>query len=1246
MNFHLRSHIGASLITIALGLLASFAPRAYSQQSSPADDWRNVEPPLQPKVAEASAEAVEAMQGFALPEKWKIELFAAEPEVANPVALDVDSQGRVFVAETFRQTRGVEDNRSHRKWLVDDLRAQTIEDRLAYIKKHLGEKASEYTRHDDRIRLLTDSDGDGRADKSQVFSSGYNTILSGTGAGVLSWRGNVYYTCIPDLWLLRDVNQDGVADDSLIMSSGYGVRFAFRGHDMHGLIVGPDGRLYFSIGDRGYHVQLDGQAYRTGRHTQSLLHDPASGAVFRCELDGSNLEVIHTGLRNPQELAFDDHGNLFTGDNNSDSGDKARWVHVVPGADSGWRMHYQYLPDRGPFNRERIWHPPHASTPPSILPPITNLSDGPSGLCFYPGSGLSEKFKGRFFLCDFRGQKSNSGIRTFRTVRRGAYFDVVDQEQSVWGVLATDVQFGPDGKLYLSDWVHGWNGLDKGRIYTLSDTSADEALIAEVRRLLVAEYDAMSSKELAALLAHADRRIRLRAQFELAARNDWETLQNVLTNAKSESLARVHAVWGLGQILRSETGYDASRAWAPLDKAAKIARSGDIADADLVLEQVYRTIADAFPLHQKTARMRRAEDKASREDLKLQQLLTLTGQKAAATIDEGRNKLASPQLAAAIRLAGATWPVNDPHIDSIIQLFADSSTQPDDVPSGPTSPSADPLVWQESSLALARIAFRCQPPSNKFSRIDDYAAERTQWLEKSMANPAFELNAQTQLLRLMVIRKLMTVFKEEISVELQRDVVCAALDSDDLRLRAAAARLIYDLRLTAGLEPLAQTPLEPVPVNAREVEHDAVFRRSLAAALRIGDRNSLLKILATIADNRLSIANRRIALSTLSKGLEPQQLDPVLGCYWPFEVDRESLANAVSDKLPELLALNAQLLPEVIQLASAAGVSGLEGQLESLVRDTSAADSIRAAALAAWGATVESTDKRAELKSMALEQQPNSLWLAGFQLAVNDQDSGLFQMFERGLAADDIQIRQQVLRLGGKIEDGQVASFFRQRLRESSQSLTEPTMLDLIVGAGKRAEPEIAAALAEFEQKLKSLDSVTDRYAWAIAGGDAANGRRVFFEKTDVSCVRCHQAGAVGGEVGPQLAGIGLRKDRRYLLESIVEPNAQVAEGYESVVIWDMDGVSHSGIIGQRTARSLELLNAEGVSQELILLEEIDEIQKGNSSMPEDLVQKLSRDELRDLIAYLASLTEEPANAPDANPAAGGGHPPGDDDGR
>lgn len=525
-------------------------------------------------ISPASDEAAQAIGRIQKPEGFRIELVAAEPLLANPVAFCLDEQGRFYIAETFRLHDGVTDNRNNMKWLKDDLAAQTVEDRINLHKKWLGDKISTYTAHPDRVRQVVDTDGDGKADKSTVFSDSFNKIEDGIGAGLLAKNGDVYFTCIPDLWLLRDADGDGIAEQKKSLQTGYGVRVSFLGHDLHGLIFGPDGKLYFSIGDRGLNVPTP-----SGR-----IKVIETGAVLRCNPDGTDLEVVHTGLRNPQELAFDEFGNLFTGDNNSDSGDKARLVNIVEGGDTGWRMPYQYIESpiaRGPWNEEKLWHPRHDGQPAYIIPPIQNFADGPSGLVYNPGVGFPPSMDRSFFLADFRGGVANSGVRRFRLEADGAGFKVVESDQFLWNVLATDVDFGYDGCFYVLDWVEGWAKPGKGRIYRVYHPEY-RAAGAETATILARGIENLDVPALCELLKNRDMRIRQRAQFALAARpaESKDVLTKLAVNTGEPLLARIHSIWALGQIGRK-------------DPSALTSITPLLADPDAEIRaQVARTIGD------------------------------------------------------------------------------------------------------------------------------------------------------------------------------------------------------------------------------------------------------------------------------------------------------------------------------------------------------------------------------------------------------------------------------------------------------------------------------------------------------------------------------------------------------------------------------------------------------------------------------------------------------------------------------
>jgi quinoprotein glucose dehydrogenase len=177
--------------------------------------------------------------------------------------------------------------------------------------------------------------------------------------------------------------------------------------------------------------------------------------------------------------------------------------------------------------------------------------------------------------------------------------------------------------------------------------------------------------------------------------------------------------------------------------------------------------------------------------------------------------------------------------------------------------------------------------------------------------------------------------------------------------------------------------------------------------------------------------------------------------------------------------------------------------------------------------------------------------------------------------------------------------------------------LDVVEAANKRADGTI-------ERKLKEYQAAKDEsplavYRETLQGGSAERGRRLFLERTQLSCVRCHKVGDAGGDVGPVLSKIGGEKTREYLLESIITPSKAIAKGFDTVIVATDDGKVQSGIVKQETDRELHLMTAEG---KLLVIAKgtIEERSVGKSSMPEDLVKHLTKFELRDLVEFLATL--------------------------
>jgi putative heme-binding domain-containing protein len=572
---------------LLVSLLAGVMVRA--DQSTPAAAPAKPAVTVRLTPAEAAAFAKEARQkvNVDVPAGIELTLWASERLMTDPIAIDVDANGTGFAISSSRANLPL-DIRGHPDWLPIVHTLKTTEALLQFYQKDLAPSESarntwitDYNKDGsrdirdlselkERIVRLQDTNGDGIADTSRVMKEGFSDDPTwDVGGGILSYAGDVFFGMAPGVYRLHDANADGVIERQTTISEGYNTHPAFGGHGISGVTIGPDGRLYWEVGDIGFNV-VD----KTGKRWAY----PNQGAVLRSELDGTGFEVFAAGIRNLQEFSFDEHGNLVSVDNDGDhDGESERVVYIPYGSDSGWRSNWQYGKYTDPRNNrynvwmdEQLYKPRQELQPAHILPPVKSWHAGPSGMVYNPGTALSDEWRNYFFVTSFPGEASNARIYGFRMNEDGAGFRYDDEKTLLRGVLAVGLRFGPEGAMYVTDWITGWNSKDRGRIWKLdAPASAGSDVRKEVQALLRADLRGRPAAGLVPLLHHADMRVRQKAQFELARRDDALTLTAAARDATA-GLGRLHGIWGLAQIARRQSSRGAALAELLTDADAEV----------------------------------------------------------------------------------------------------------------------------------------------------------------------------------------------------------------------------------------------------------------------------------------------------------------------------------------------------------------------------------------------------------------------------------------------------------------------------------------------------------------------------------------------------------------------------------------------------------------------------------------------------------------------------------------------------
>lgn len=1079
--------------------------------------------------------ATAALPGLTVPPGADVSLFADHQShgLTSPTALTVDEKGRVFVAETHRFGFGVEDNRRHLYWLIDDLAAQTTADRLTMHRKWQEKLPLEkLTARSEKIRVLVDTDNDGSADEAKLFADSFNDILDGTAAGIMAFEGKIYFACIPKIWLLEDSNGDLVADERTPLQDGFGVRVSFSGHDLNGFALGPDGRLYATIGDRGFSFTTpEGRKY----------HFPNQGAILRFEPDGSRMEVVHTGLRNPKEIAFDQFGTGITVDNNSDQGDRARVVFMLEGADSGWRMGHQVLhsfhktvgiPDR-PINQwmsEKMWEPQNESQPGHIVPPMINLTSGPSGLAFHPGTGFGLGCKNQFLICDYRGGAASSGIWKFGITPDKAGFAVAQSGKFNWGVAATDLEWGYDGKLYVADFVKGWQSHDAGRIYTLAERNPGEGL----QPLLAAtDFKTAPARELADLLGHPDQRIRLRAQLALAARPAALPLFISAINQRLNPLERLHGIWGLGIMARK--GNETATRFL----LQTLLNNDPLVRAQTVQALGESTLTSATPL-----------------------LPALTD--------------GSPRVRALAAIA--IGKLKDPSaLPGLVEMIAFNGNN-------------DPVLRHAGVMGLLGSA-----TENELGKLSTHPS------------PAVRHAALITLRRLGSTK--LIAFLGDLNSAIADDAMRAIHDAPIEAARPVLTALLDDPGLGGPERPLTRM----------------IVRRLIHSAFRLPDQRNLKRLLKAAVNPHFAKEERLEAMRLLTLWESPPPVDQSLGRHAPLPPRKPGLfKETLTQHLDLLLDGDPLIFAEAMKLALAYDIESDRldsGSLTRIIRDPDSPGETRSAALDLF---LKSNPGNAnETLALAARSEDDFLATKALELASRRDPASTVAALKGALASKSLARRQNAWEIIATLPAEQAVPLIRESLADLQEGKGDRnTKLDIIRAAQARTEPAIKAALSAYQNSLPTDDPLA---AWlpTLAGGDSKRGFKVFQSHPAAQCMRCHrhQPGHTeGGEAGPNLMGVALRHDARGLLESLILPGAQIADGFGVATLKLKDGTTKSGTIAAKTADYLDLRESADLVWR-ISTADLAEAPLPSSAMP-PMGTILTPTETRDLMAWLLTLTK------------------------
>jgi putative membrane-bound dehydrogenase-like protein len=1029
-----------------------------------------------------------AAQRHKLPDGFVIEKVAGAPDVLFPMFACFDDRGRLFVAES------------------------SGEDLYAEMQKQ--------TRRC-RIRLLEDPGPDGRFRKSQVFADRLNFPMG------LAWReGKLYVADPPDLVTLEDTKGDGKADRRTVILSGFGHT---DNGSLHGLIFGPDGLLYMTMGSP------DG--YKLRRKDGTIL-EGQSGALIRCRPDGSEPEVVCRGFVNLVEVAFTARGEAIGTDNwfrdvnalgrGLESGPSA--VGTSPSA-GGMRDALVHLVDGGlyPYHPEVGTPQPVAGEP---LPPIALFpAVALSGLTAYQGPTFPAEMRDQLFTSQHNARKVGRHVlvpagSTFRS----RDFDFVTSDDPDFH--PSDVLEDADGSLLVID-TGSWyiHHCPTGQIRHAKATGGiyrvrwKQAPVVEDPWGTQIDWKQARAEQLVDWLGDRRPAVQDRARLTLVGRGKLAVpVLAAALSGKAAMSVKQQAIWTLAAIpddsalppLRKALGSPDAEIVIPAARALAVRTDRQAADdlARLLTAdspQVQMAAAEALArcgcataLPGLWKALQRQPDRFLEHAL----IHAIHRWADAATL---RTALEQPY----------------PRVQKAALLLLDQPPRPQ----GALAPQAVIARLSASDPELRQAALWV------LQRHPEWAEHAIGLIRRLLNKSTVSINEETCL------RTLLLRFQDR---PLVQDLISESL-AEKSQTPAQHHLLV--------LETIAQTNLPEIP---------AAWTAALLGAIRSPNAAIRRQAVRTAAVLQLPILdNELIALAGRKEEMAELRLEALRGV-----ILRRS---ALPDPLFELLL--SQLDEQVGPLTRLAAAEVLGRSRLSDVQMTRLLKAARNDALVspsvllpAWRRSVTATTAAALLDYLA-------------------------ESLRQGWRPAEGDLNKILAALPSPVTDG--------------------------AGAGLQTTPQRVRQL--WRQSVEQQRARLSEFEPLLTGGSAERGRKVF-SSCKVACATCHRIGSEGGQIGPDLTRIGAIRAGRDILESIIFPSSTIAQGYESYIVTTKDGRSVTGVITRRSGDTLVLRDSSGAELRL-RKDQVEAMDRSATSlMPEGLDKSMTRDEFRDLLAFLQSL--------------------------